>query len=229
MKNTKRQPFNATGVACLLIGMLSAPLQAAPILELVPDASTVDVGGDVSVDVRISDLAGGIVSAYSLFVAFDPSVLAVTDVRFGTGLGDGATGLFCDPVFFPCALQASTLPSDPGGTSGLAAFSELSFLFDSELEILQGGSALTLATLSFSALAAGASALSFADFSPLPGLTVPAGDVKGFFGQLIDPLTLQGAQIGVTAAATAVDEPSTLSLLLLGLLAASVRRGRRTA
>lgn len=210
---------------CLLLSALLAPWShAVPILELVPDATAVTTGDTVSVDVNISQLDGDIVSAFSLFVAFDPDVLSVTDVQFGSDLGALETGLFCDPVFFPCSSQGATLPSDPGGNPGLAEFSELSFLFDSELQSLQNGAASTLATLSFVASGVGATALSFVDFALAPGLSVPAGDVKGFFGDIIDPLTLRGTNITVAAPPVPVSEPAALPLLLLGMLLVGVRR-----
>ncbi len=157
----------------IALGLLFA---AAAVLRPVPASAVVigfappsplDViaGVPVDVDVIVSDLGGGIVSAYDLDVTYDPGFLTATGVVFGPDLGD--------PFFF------QVLESSDRSIPGLVDFAALSLLSDAELAAIQGPS-VTLATLQFDALASGPTSLAL--------LFGPGNDVKGANNQVILPV-----------------------------------------
>ncbi len=156
-------------------------------LNFVPSSQTVGIGMPVSVDVQISGLgtAGEIVSAFDLDVTYNPAVLAATNVTFGPFLGD--------PFFFE-ALTDFNL-----STAGIVDFSELSLLFDFELESLQPDT-FVLASLDFDAIGAGTSGLSF--------ILDSINDFKGLNGEILDFENVGNGSITVT--------PEPTSLLLFG-------------
>jgi ABC-type thiamin/hydroxymethylpyrimidine transport system permease subunit len=189
-------------VVALLGGLAAAPHPAAAIrIGFVPVAQTVGLGANVAVDVVVSGLeAGGgdeIVAAFDLDVSYDPLVVAATGVSFGSALG--ALGLEVLTGF-----DLATLP----GVVDLAA---LSLLADADLAALQGDS-ITLATLQFSAVALGTSALVLLPAAPF-GI-----DVKGAANAILTFETVETGAIHV------VPEPSTLLLLAAGLLGLARRR-----
>lgn len=135
----------------LAAGCLAAaalPAQAL-VVSLNPSATSVAVGGSVSVDVVISGLtaAGEIVSGYDLDILFNPAALTAT----------GATN--------DAAPWQEVPTDDPGfavdlSTAGVVQISLLSFLDDLVLAGIQGDS-VTLATLLFTGAADGSSSLYF--------------------------------------------------------------------
>jgi hypothetical protein len=191
----------------LSAGMFCSPASAIPVLELVPRQAELSLGADVEIDVVVSGLEaespGEIVSAFDLFVDYDPMLLAPMAIEFGNLLG-GPFDSFQDP-FLPGSLGLFSMP-------GIVNFSELSLLFDDVLGALQPDS-FTLATLTFATLDIGLSALGFA---PHPFLGV-AADVKGRDAAIL-PLDLAGALVAVLARPVRVPEPPTLALLGAGLL-----------
>lgn len=106
-------------VLCFSAGITlrSAAAAAAPGFALVPDATTVAVGQEVKVEIRLAD-PGGILGADVRFT-FDPTILSATAVRLtdggliqgitGTNTIDNATGR----VRFS---KAGATPVDCGGT-----------------------------------------------------------------------------------------------------------------
>jgi hypothetical protein len=109
---------------------------AEPVLAIGIDFSHLKlVGNQLSAEVVVTDLKGEIVSAYDLAVGYNSRLLSAEDVEFSGALGD---------------LSAyEVLQEDDLSTDGLVKFSELSFLSDSDLFILQGGDDVLLATLFF--------------------------------------------------------------------------------
>jgi len=191
--------------ALALFAALAAAPRAADALEIgfVPATQTVGVGANVSVDVVVSGLEAGIseiVAAYDLDVTYDPLVLAATGVSFGSGLG----------------AAGEVLTDFDLATSGIVDLAALSLLADADLAALQGD-AVTLATLHFSALALGTSALVLSPSAPF-GI-----DVKGTANAILSFDVVAGGAFEV------VPEPSTVVLLAAGLLALASRARRRTA
>ncbi|MFQ5776151.1 MAG: cohesin domain-containing protein [Kiloniellaceae bacterium] len=177
----------------LLLGAFAAlrpiPAAAVTIGFDPPSPFAVTSGDAVSVDIVVSDLGGGIVSAFDLDVSYDTSFLTATSVTFGFDLGI--------PFFFE-ALTSFDL-----STPGLVDLAEVSLLSDAQLVTIQGPSVI-LATLGFSALQTGTTALAF--------LFGPGQDVKGANNQVILPV--------------AVPEPATWLVFVSGLAALMLTRRR---
>jgi hypothetical protein len=123
---------------------------------------TVAGGGNVDVNVVVSDLAGDIVSAYDLDIAYNTAVLGFTSVTFGSALGGPAD-----------SAQAS------GAAGGIVDAAELSFLSDDDLATIQGGGPIGLVTIRFALLGEGDYGLSF--------IWDAFNDVKGRRNQIIIP------------------------------------------
>jgi hypothetical protein len=189
--------FLAPILSCLALGA-AAPATAAPVLDFLPATQSFQTGDTVSVDVRVTGLAGGIVSAYDLDVTYDAVLLNAAGVLFGPNLGD-ATG---DSI-----SGFALLP-------GLVDLFEVSLLSDADLAALQAalGGTVPLATLSFTALADGdTSSLAFVlGFNQASGTF---NDVK--------------CAGNVQCIPQQIPEPGTLALLLTGLLSLASLVARR--
>jgi hypothetical protein len=179
-----------------------------------------------SIDVIVSILpqgllAGQIVSAYDVDVLYNPNDLVngpvFTGARFGPWLGNP------DATFLPEVLQQSSimgLNGLPG--SGVVNLKAVSILSDIELQSLQstlinsGSQYITLATLDFTAVAAGNMILTF-DWSNDRGTR----DVKGL--SYPGPEGYPLAEV-ILPTPEAVPEPGTLLLTGLGIVAIMVHR-----
>jgi hypothetical protein len=132
-------------VAALLLLMAAGPGQAITI-DISPSSSQVMVGHQASVDIIISGLGGNTPPAlgvYDIAIGFDPGILVLDQLTFGSGLDVQGQGSFQD-------VDASL--------AGLVNLFELSFDLVADLESLQP-SAFTLASLAFDTLATGLSPL----------------------------------------------------------------------
>lgn len=204
--------FKKTPLAGLLAaGCLAAaalPAQAL-VVSLNPSATTVAVGGSVSVDVVISGLsaAGEIVSAFDLDILFNPAVLTAT----------GATN--------NAAPWQDVPTDDPGffadtGTPGQVFISLLSFLDDATLAGIQTSDSITLATLTFDGVADGSTSVYF---GAAPAF---ARNVIGLDSQTLDA-SFGSTCIAVgTGTCNQVPEPASYALVALALagLVPSMRR-----
>ena len=184
---------------CLFVALsliVLAPVRAA-VLTVTPSTQTVNVGDAFVVDLQVSGLGGGTsLGVYDIDFGFDPALLSFSNLAFGTGLDVLGLG----------SLQTITTGA------GVVNLFELSLDSVSDLNALQG-SAFTLGTLSFSALAPGNGFFS---------LSVNAlGDANGA------PL-LASMQGGSVTVAAPVPEPETYSMMIAGLcmLAFAMRRLR---
>ena len=186
----------------LLLGLafVCAPAHAG-LLSLAPSPQTVNAGATLSVDLQISGLGDGTspsIGVFDIDVFFDALLLSFDDATYGAGLDVLGLG----------SLQITT----PGG--GAVNLFELSFDTAAELNALQPA-AFTLATLHFTALTAGTSALDLA--------VNAMGDADG--ADL--PITVQNGSVIIDAPpSTAVPEPQSLALLLAGLTLLGVIRRR---
>ncbi|WP_377704392.1 PEP-CTERM sorting domain-containing protein [Pseudoduganella sp. UC29_71] len=192
-KLIRKHARKALTASLLAASAIGAPAMATT-LSFTPTAASVAVGGSVAVDVRVSDLAAGAdLGAFDFNVLFNSGVLSLTGYTLGAALGDLS-------VFE--ALDASLGNS----VSGVFNLAEISLL--SDLAFQQDS--FTLATLYFTAVASGSSALSLGD--------VVLGDA---FGNAV------AADLG-GAAVSAVPEPQALLLFMSGLaLLGAVRRQRK--
>jgi hypothetical protein len=194
-------------------------------IDFLPSVTEATTGDSFGVDIVVGDLtsAGEIVSAFDLTIGFDASVIAATDVTFGAALGEA--------FFFEVLEDFLIGPGTTfGGVSyplGQVNFAALSLLGDGALAALQGDS-VVLATLSFTALGAGTSDLSF-----IPGLVpgVDGLDVKGsailpFVPGILEFDSVGTGSVSVMAPPISVPEPGTWALLGVGLLAMGALRRR---
>lgn len=176
---------------CLILGFsvlfLVSPASAITMGFDAPSA-TIAPGGSLNVAIFISDLGSEIVSAYDLFVGYDPAVLSATHVAFSTFLGGPLN-----------SLQSADL-----STPGVINFAELSFLSDDILDSEQPDT-FDIGLLSFDVLSPGSSVLSF---QPHPIFDVI--DVKGLDAGILE-INAQNATV------KAVPEPGTIVSLSTGL------------
>jgi hypothetical protein len=189
----------AIGTLMVATSLLAAGLASAVSIGFAPGDSTVLLGDTVSVDIVVSDLAGEIVSAYDLDVTYDSTLVTAAGVSFANSLGD---------PLVPEVFQDSDI-----SVSGLVDLAEVSLLSDASLLALQGGDAVTLATLEFDATAIGALDLAFV-FDAFNG-------VHGTGARPLDPEVVGGS-------VNVIPEPTAALVFALGAaaVAASVRRRR---
>lgn len=115
-------------------------------LEFVPDTQTVDIGDPVTVDVFASNPGGTLIGAYDFFVTYEPDVLTLNNVVFGSVLG-GPLDSFQD---------------DSESPTGTVNVSELSSVTD--LTPLQSGNVnVLLFSMTFDTDRLGTSTLTFSE------------------------------------------------------------------
>ena len=171
-----------------------------------PAHDTISLGDSLDVQVYISGLQkvmpNEIVSAFDLFVSYDPGVLSATEVAFGPYLGD------------PDLIEA--IGDYDLSTAGVVNFSELSLIDDDVLDVIQPDTErLLLATLSFDAVGLGKT---FLEFSRHPIFQIQ--DVKGRDANVLSVNTRKG-RLSVAP----VPEPGTMLLLTGGLGSLAVWSG----
>jgi hypothetical protein len=132
--------------AFLVATWLAAPRADAISIALVPSSVVVPVGASFGVDVVVSGLGDGAVpslGSYDIDLSFDPALLAVGTVSFGVFLGAPDVSL----------VSVATSP-------GLVDFAEVSLAPPDLIDALQPGS-FSVATVTFTSIAAGTSAIDF--------------------------------------------------------------------
>ena len=203
--------------ALVVVGLVGT--SEATTISVVPGSQTIGVGGTATVDIDL-DFQGSTASAggFSLDLGFNPAILGVPEsytIDPGGVMGPGA-------LDFSGGFTSGNL--DLFYTADLAAFPTDALLKASE------GTGFTLATVTFTGLAAGVSPLTLT-FQPADGAflsdyagtgTLPATAVNGSVC-VADPL----APAPNCVAASAVPEPATLTLLGGGLAALVSRRRRK--
>lgn len=188
----RKQARKALTASLLAASVIGAPALATT-LSFVPSSGSVGIGNSVAVDVRLTDLtAGADLGAFDFNVLFNSSVFSLTGYSLGGALGD--LGSF----------EAFDVGSGHGA-SGVFNLAEISLLSDLSFQ----HDSFTLATLHFTALTMGDSALS------LGGVVL--GDANG--GAL--NADLSGATI------SAVPEAETMLMFMSGLALLGVAYRRR--
>jgi hypothetical protein len=158
-----RALLTAIAATAVLVLLLALPGRAA-VIEVVPAAQTVDEGDTLEVSLKISglgDLIAPSLGTFELLVAFDAAVLSFVDAVFG----DPILGDQLDVQGLGAVSQVT-----PG--TGTVELFEVSLDTVSDLNALQAG-AFVLATLTFSAVGEGTSAVTVS-----PGAT-GLGDADG--------------------------------------------------
>lgn len=181
--------MRALGAAAIAMGGLAGAPASAVMLSLSPATQTATVGDTLTVDVLVSGLGAGVapsLGAFDLDVSFDEALLAFDTAIFGTQLDVLGLG----------SLQLTT----PG--MGTVNLFELSLDTATDLADLQADS-FVLASLSFSALAAGTGSFGLSILS----LADENGDALA--------ADASGARFRVDAR-NSVPEPGVLGLLGLG-------------
>ncbi len=158
--------------------------------SLSPANQAIGIGGTASLDLNVSgltDVGPDSLGAFALDVNYNDSILSFNAITFNNLLGDIAN------------FEADASFDD--STSGTVYLDEISWLFDWELDALQGTS-FTLATLEFSGISAGTGGIDLAEIS--------ASDAMGF------DLTVSTCE-NATVQVNAVPIPSSILLLGTGL------------
>lgn len=186
----------------ILVGIaaLAASLQARAniIVALTPDSQTVNTGDHGSLDLVVSGLGDHTSPSLGAFLfdfSYDPAVISVDSISFGSHLGLGLLG----------SLQIADI-SSPGNIH----LDEISLESASDLQASQPSS-FTLATLGFRGLAPGTSSVDFT-----------FGSLADESGQISLEFLSQPATITVADQALIPDTGPTAALLCLavaGLLA----------
>jgi hypothetical protein len=163
------------------------------VISFSPPSQTTGLGGNGSVDIVVSGRGGVSVGAFSFDVLFDSSIISALSIVFGDRLGD------------PLLEAFSTGDVSVPGTASLA---EVSFLLTSDLDALQTTDSFVLATLNYTAVGVGSTALTFS------GIEISDGD-----GNLVAGVT---GSTGAVEVVRSVPEPGTMALVLACLAAAGL-------
>jgi cohesin domain-containing protein/PEP-CTERM motif-containing protein len=182
----------------LLVGFCASPVSAAPILFVQPSSKSVTVGNTFSLDVSVSsavDLFG-----YDFELGFNPLVLSVNSVSEGSFLGSGGDATF----FVPGTIN------NPAGSVSLTG----NTLIGAIAGVTGSG---TLATISFTAVGPGSSAVN------LLNVTLLDSSLSGIATTVQNGLVTAGD----TQVPGPVPEPSTFLLIASGLASTPLLRRRK--
>lgn len=193
----------------------SLPTAHALTISVAPSSGTIDVGGNVIADLVISGLGSGVaastVGAFDVNIAFNPAIVSLNSVTFGALLGNPAFG-----------EAITAFDNSTPGTVNLfsvslleASGSTCTFCLPPYLDALQP-STFVLATLSFAGLSQGTSALSI--------LVNALGDGDG--NDVATGLITSDGTVTVRATSTAIPEPGSLALMLVGFVGWMVGKRR---
>lgn len=215
-----REPLGArVVVAVVALFSATSALGDPLLLSFVPSSQSVVLGQPASVELVLSGFPAvnrPTVAGFDLEIAFDPSLLSVTDVSYDTYLGDP------DPSASE-ALVSTTFPSP-----GYVDIAEVSFHGLPYLSTVQDGvDPLPLASISFDTLAAGTANLGMSWSYPPFAVTDENGsplNVTGIAGSIM--VTSGG---GPGPGPTPVPEPGAVLLLatFFAILAATRYQSRR--
>ena len=182
----------------LLAVTLMTSLSFGAVISFNPVSQSVLLGEQAIVSVQSSD---GYIGDYDFAVNFDPAILSLASVAFGTQLG----------------APANSIGGSVGAFGTVNVF-EASFLSLSGLQTAQAGMTATLFTLTFNTLAEGLSALSI---TPTTLGNEEGADV------LTDSRFNTGSIEVVQGITPGVPEPSTFLLIAPALIGIAIRLRRK--
>jgi hypothetical protein len=181
-----------------LLHLLGTTTSAAATISIEPSFQSVPLGTPVTVNVVATGIPP-LIGSFDFDLSWDASILAFTGITFGDSLGDPSSEALTSEFEFDAVLD----------------FAEVSLLAPAALEARQGTGPLTLATLAFDTVGVGTSPLSWSGIANVDLL------VSDQLGDLVPSTFVPGA-----VEVTAVPEPGSLGLLVLGLSALLRGRGR---
>jgi len=197
-----RKMTTLLAVLCGLSMALAASEEAQAIgIGFAPSSITASAGDSFFLDVVVTDLAGGIVSAYDLDVIYDATLLSATSVSFGPLLGD--VGTF------------QVLEDFDLSTPGVVDLAQLSLLSDGALASLQPDDGFVIASLGFSVGTTGSSTIGFS-FDAF-------NDVKGVRASVLDVVA---GTATVRPPGAPIPEPTAAAVFGAGILVVSWRHRR---
>lgn len=188
--------------AGLFLSLMTAAYSQAHAVSLAfaPATSTVQLGNQVTVDIIVTDLANEFVGEYDFFVNWDQNLLSLSSLTFGNFLGGSSNSLQSSDDSIPGELNIAEVAL---GT----------------LSLQDGFNDFGIATLVFDTISAGVSTL---------GFTGNIGnDPSAFLGDELGSLLTTTAGTGEITITSAVNEPSIMALLALGVLGTLTETNRR--
>lgn len=189
----------AASVAATTAALLCGGAQAAPVVAFNPSTSHANVGDLVTIDVGISGLGAEVLSAFDLDVLFNPAIVVAAGPIVFNGAALGGPWLFG---------QQLTPGVQAGDGNALT-------LDDDALAAVQASDTFVIMTLSFTALADGATQLRFGPDLDFERAVFGRADANGD-AQLLNA-SFGTACIAVGSGSCAVPEPGSLALVGLAL------------
>ena len=182
-----------------ILFLVVVPVAAEPIFLVTPSATEVEVGSQLGVDVSIINLPAPMFS-YELELVWDPSILEFTSFSVGGFFGN------------PSGLQVTV------NNQGLIDVEDRVGDFDEARALQRGLTEISLFALQFNVIGAGDTLL-----------FLRVSDLMAMNDRLEDGFSFEPNPIVSAIEPIAVPEPTTLSLLAVGLLGLGIVRCRRVA
>ena len=191
-------------ISSLLLSVMFASSVNATLFSIELDQTDFNVGQTLTANLVVSDIEKdsigftSLIADFELDLMFDNSLLSFDSLSFGEKLGDGLDSLQLDNVT----------------ASGILNIFELSYLLYDELLVLQDGiSKFTLASINFDIINVGSGLFSLNN--------IAAGND---IGTALTDIQSNSTSFITTSGTTAIPEPTSIALILVGLMLVQVRR-----